>query len=97
MNEGNIFSKRYLSDNESQAYLQQKACELDKSQMEHQHKKEQVEADEQAIAAKKVKANEKRQQEQEKAERIAATQLILDPTNIAKMTNAQIDEQLDVH
>jgi hypothetical protein len=97
MNEGNIFSKKYLSDNESQAYLRRKARELDKSQMERQREKEQVEADEQAIAAKKVKANEKRQREQEKAERIAATQLILDQANVAKMTNAQIDEQLDVH
>ena len=97
MNEGNSFSKKYLSDDESQAYLRRRAWDLDESQMERQREKEQVEADERVVSAKKVKANEKRQREQEKAERIAATQLILDPANIAKMTNAQIDEQLDVH
>ena len=43
------------------------------------------------------KANEKQQREQEKAEKIPATQLIFDLDVIAGMSNAQLDKQLDAH
>jgi hypothetical protein len=65
--------------------------------MECQREKEQIEADEWAIATKKAKASERCQQEQEKVERIAATQLIFDADTIARMTNTQLNEQLDAH
>lgn len=87
----------YLADEENQAYLQHRARKLDESQTEHQHEKEQMEADELAISVKKAKANEKQQREQEKAEKIPATQLIFDLDVIAGMSNAQLDEQLDAH